>query len=203
MWLFDCGESTQLQLQKSVISASKINKIFITHTHGDHLFGLGGTLCMLGQASLTERGKAKLTGQSFEPIEIYGPEGLRRYLRTVISLTYSKVVVPHIIHELKNIPYLHGRFAKKPYYPEEPPSLPNPTYGEMKQGRDIYPDANGIYHLVNDSEIGITVQAAPLEHSIPCVGFVVHEKDKVGRLREEVALKHVIQNKVTTASSLY
>lgn len=184
-----------VRLQKSVISASKINKIFITHTHGDHLFGLGGTLCMLGQASLAERGKSKLTGQAFEPIEIFGPEGIRRYLRTVIQMTYSKVAVPHIIHELKDIPYLHGRFAKKPYYFEEPPSLHNPTYGEVQQGRNIYPDANGVYNLVDDPEI--SVKAAPMEHTIPCVGYVIQEKEKVGRLREDVALKLVVQHKVT------
>lgn len=199
IWLFDCGESTQLQLQKSIISASKINKIFITHTHGDHLFGLGGTLCMLGQANLAERNKRGLTGERMEPVEIYGPEGIRRYLRTVIAMTYSRIAVPHVIHELKDVPYLHGRYAKRPTQPPEQPSLHNPFYGEIMQGRDIYPDANGVYNLLNDSDV--MIQAAPLQHSIPCVGYVVHEKGKVGRLKENEAMNYIEQHKVTSDKS--
>jgi ribonuclease Z len=62
LFLIDCGEGTQMQLRKNRIRFAKINHIFISHLHGDHVFGLYG---LLSTFSLMGR-KA--------PVHLYAPE---------------------------------------------------------------------------------------------------------------------------------
>ncbi|MUV39709.1 Ribonuclease Z [Lentibacillus sp. JNUCC-1] len=69
IWLFDCGEATQHQILNTPIKPGKINKIFITHMHGDHIFGLPGVLSSRSH----QGGKDELT--------IYGPRGFRSLSR--------------------------------------------------------------------------------------------------------------------------
>jgi len=44
-----------------------------------------------------------------QPVEIYGPEGLRAFLRTVIRYTVSRIVPNYRVHELMDVPHLHRR----------------------------------------------------------------------------------------------
>ncbi|ASI13899.1 ribonuclease Z [Candidatus Mancarchaeum acidiphilum] len=63
LYLFDCGEGTQRQMLKSDANMFKVRAIFITHTHGDHIFGLPGMLRSLD-----------LYGRDY-PLSIYVPKG--------------------------------------------------------------------------------------------------------------------------------
>ncbi|WP_461213126.1 ribonuclease Z [Lacticaseibacillus sp. GG6-2] len=79
VWLFDCGEGTQHQILKTTIRPRKVTKIFITHLHGDHIFGLPGFL-----ASRANQG-----GEA--PLTIYGPEGIERFVRTSLQVTQTRL----------------------------------------------------------------------------------------------------------------
>jgi ribonuclease Z len=126
-------------------------------------------------------------------VEIYGPEGIRNLVRATIQLTYSRVVAPFCVHELKSIPFLHENFRN--YAPELPIVYTSlyPQYNEREGGRDIYPDENGVYHVLENTDF--VVKAAPLQHSIPCVGFVVEEKTKACNLKPEVVRPLMLKNR--------
>lgn len=89
VWLFDCGEATQHQILHTPIRPRKISKIFITHMHGDHIFGLPG---LLGSRSF-QGGDSKL--------DIYGPVGIRDFLETSLSTSRTHLVYPLEIHEFE------------------------------------------------------------------------------------------------------
>ena len=96
VWLFDGGECSQLQLQRSQVKVGRVDRIFVTHLHGDHSFGLPGLLCMMGQNRERDA----------PPVEVFGPAGLRLYLRASIQLTYSRIAPPYRVHEPHGAPPL-------------------------------------------------------------------------------------------------
>ena len=86
--LFDCGEGTQRQLTYAKISPMKINKIFITHFHGDHVLGLAGLIQSMGF-----RGRE-------EDLDIYGPKGLGKIINAAFKIGYFQLNYNINIHEI-------------------------------------------------------------------------------------------------------
>ncbi len=88
VWLFDCGEATQHQILHTTVKPRKIEKIFITHMHGDHIFGLPGLL-----------GSRSFQGGE-EPLEIYGPKGIKEYIEMTLSFSRTHLTYPIVYREL-------------------------------------------------------------------------------------------------------
>ncbi|MFZ4444841.1 MAG: ribonuclease Z, partial [Planktothrix agardhii] len=89
IWLFDCGEGTQHQFLRSDLKISQISRIFVTHLHGDHIFGLMGLLASCGLAGNPKR------------IDIYGPSGLSEYLQGCIRYSQTHFSYPVKVHTIE------------------------------------------------------------------------------------------------------
>ncbi len=88
MWLVDCGEGTQFRLLASPLRPSRLERVLLTHLHGDHCFGLPGLLASLG-----------LWGRR-DPVEVVGPLGLREWLETTLRASATRLAFPLTVQEL-------------------------------------------------------------------------------------------------------
>jgi ribonuclease Z len=89
LWLFDCGEGTQHQFLRSDLKVSQISRIFVTHMHGDHVFGLAGLLASCGLAGNVKR------------IDLYGPPGLEDYLQACLRFSQTHISYPFAVHPVQ------------------------------------------------------------------------------------------------------
>ncbi len=85
-YLIDCGEGTQIRMSDFSIRRHRINQIFISHLHGDHIFGLIG---LLTSYSL---------GQRTEKMDIFGPAGIQELLDVQIKHSKSHLTYPLNVH---------------------------------------------------------------------------------------------------------
>ncbi|MFM8937363.1 MAG: ribonuclease Z [Vulcanococcus sp.] len=156
LWLFDCGEGTQHQFLRSELRVSQLSRIFITHMHGDHVFGLPGLLASLGLAG------------TCNGIDLYGPDPLRDYLEGVLRTSSTRISYPLRSHRVKEaarsgavllddddlsvrcaplthrVPAYAYRVDQKPrpgrFDVEQAKALgipPGPIYAELKAGRSV------------------------------------------------------------------
>lgn len=132
MFMVDCGEGTQLQLRKSKVHFSKISAVFITHTHGDHCFGLMGLVSTFGLLGRTA------------PLHIYAPKEMEELFEIQKNMFCTTFEYGLIFHPV-----------------------------DTKQVSVIYEDRS------------LTVTTVPLNHRVPCCGFLFKEKSRLPHINRE------------------
>jgi len=89
IFIFDCGENTQLQIKKAKLPIGSITKIFISHWHGDHTLGLNGLMQTLSNT------------ENFKYLEIHGPPQSKKFISHMIKSTIFKPKFEYKIFEYK------------------------------------------------------------------------------------------------------
>ena len=88
LFLFDCGEGTQVQLAKSSLRSGSLGAVLLSHFHGDHVNGVPG---LLGTMGLDERAEA---------LPLYGPKGLKKWLAALRAVGIFHPGFPLKLHEI-------------------------------------------------------------------------------------------------------
>lgn len=132
-YMIDCGEGVQTTMQKMGLGMLKIGHIFISHNHGDHIFGLPGlisTMALLGRTA---------------QLHIHGPEEMREFLDMVLKVYCEGMDYEVLFHPIR---------TREHYL--------------------IYEDRS------------TEVWSLPLDHRVPCSGFLFREKQPLPHIRREM-----------------
>lgn len=195
LFLLDCGEGTQFQFNRYKISHRRLEAIFISHLHGDHILGLPGLL-----SSMSLSGRSKL-------LTLIGPKGIKDFIKIFCKLTQTfltfKLTIIEIekigteidIHSSEFISEIDFESDSGAFYSGEV-LLNSNTHNEIisefvKDKKDDLKDKKDDLVLIPEtnidketlrkvlySRLGIEVSCFPLEHRIPCFGYFFREVDK-------------------------
>ena len=131
--MIDCGESVQTTMQRMKLGMLKIGHIFISHNHGDHVFGLPGlisTMALLGRTA---------------QLHIHGPKDLQEFINITLKVYCEGMDYEVIFHPIRT----HEHYI-------------------------IYEDRS------------VEVWSIPLNHRVPCTGFLFKEKQSLPHIRRDM-----------------
>ncbi len=167
LWLFDCGEATQHKILRTTLKPRKITNIFITHLHGDHIFGLPGLLSS----------RSFLDGE--EPVTIYGPPGIKKFVATSLSVSRTHLTYPIHYVEIEQ----EGKILENERFIVETKKLDHniTSFGFRITEKDQ------IGELLVDKLISMGIKPGPIyrkikeqEKTVLEDGTVIYRKDVVG-----------------------
>lgn len=200
LFLIDCGEGTQVQLRKHKIKFFRIKHIFISHLHGDHVFGLVGLISTFKML------------QREAPLHVYGPVGIKEFVTTQLKLANAWTDYPLHFHELSStntevifqdekvtvqtIPLQHRVYCNGFLFTEAPKdrklnlnavlnySIDKAYYNSIKKGKDITLDSG---EVVANTEL--TYDAEPSKTYAFC-SDTKYDEQKLEIIKGVTALYH-------------
>ena len=131
--MIDCGEGAQSAFARQGFNMNRLGHIFISHNHGDHVFGLLGLISTMG-----------LLGRTAD-LHIHGPQQMEEFL--------------HVL--------LH-------------------TYCEGMTYNVLFHPVDTAHHQIVHQDRSITVWSIPLNHRIPCSGYLFREAPSLPHIRREM-----------------
>ncbi|KWU44385.1 Metallo-hydrolase/oxidoreductase [Rhodotorula sp. JG-1b] len=183
LWMVDAGEGTQHRLldpRCKKLAMSKVARIFVTHMHADHVNGLPGLLATISAADSTAT-------TADPPLEIYGPSGLRQFLRCTLSLTQTILARPYRVHEL--------------LFSDEQGNRSSDLHPSERLGQDLRADEKDGFWRNFVSEDGVTVSAGPILHTIRCLGYLFDESPRTLPIEPARYIPH-LKNPINRAGLL-
>ncbi|KAJ6547316.1 beta-lactamase-like protein [Mycena capillaripes] len=178
LWMVDCAEGTTRQFAFQPpdtphwLKPQKVTKMFITHMHADHSMGIVPMLRNVLFAPSIDP-NAYVPENPPPRIQIYGPAGIRTFVRSILSMTLTKTAEKYVVHELlrkDDVPT-----------PCEPPEV---LHSSELVGRDIWCSEDGFWRdFTGGTGVcgEVVVDAGPILHRDPCLGYIFRETQEPQR----------------------
>ena len=164
IWLFDCGEGTQSQFFKTGCDISKLSKIFISHMHGDHIYGLSSFIQKF--SSVIQSNQMQINKD--KKLSIFGPIGLKKYIETFIKMMGININFNLNIEEYQSNPEqvaVHQQLIKTKDINEITEFLENLLINPANFVPDKIESLSNNFHTCN-------IYIVPLFHSVPSFGYI-------------------------------
>ena len=200
LFLIDCGEGTQVELRRHKIKFFRIKHIFISHLHGDHVYGLVG---LISTFKMLKREA---------PLHVYGPKGIKEMITVQLKLSNAWTDYPLHFHELqsneselifedekvtvKTIPLQHRIYCNGFLFEEKANdrklninaalnyNIDKVYYNSIKKGKDITLESGEV--IANEE---LTFEPEPSKSYAFC-SDTKYQEDKISIIKNATVLYH-------------